>query len=1021
MTPQQTHPSGGRKRISRRLTAAALAVGLTGAAVAAGLGPAGAMPASPTNAKSGSAPAADSSPVQTTVVAPQLSSPSGVAVDPDGNLVVADPGAGGGGGAGLILERSGTGVRSLGFSNLYYPESVAADASGNRYVADTYNNRVLKLSSTGVVSTLGFSGLNKPKGLAVDGTGKVYVSDSVNHRVLAITTGGTVSTVGAGLGTPEDLAVASSGSVYVVDTSSGGHQVWKIPSGGVPAVVPFTGLVAPAGIAVDASETVVVADSSGSGTRIVKRTSGGVQTTTEQPSINYATGLALDGAGNLFVADANDHQIAKITPTGSVNWVPFGRITTPGAAGVAVDAAGTTYVTDSTDDLVRAYSPASGLRLLPFTGLSNPQGIAVDGDGSVYVADFDNDRVVKLTSVGVQSVVGFTGLDGPSGLVVDAAKTLYVTDRFHDRVVKRTAGGTQSTVGFTGLGDPTGLARSAAGDLYVVDANAVKELPAAGAQVTIPFAHTPNRWIAVDGNGTVYIGQSADTVTQRTSGGVESTVDLPDLGYPSGLAVDGSGTLYVADSSRIMTKPVGGHPVELGRNSLSAGRPLAIGSAGQVIAADSDNRRLLEIPGGGTTAPIGFPGMGLTSALAAGSDGHIYVGTSAAVFDRAPDGTASTMGFTHSGAQNLAVDSAQTVYLQTLGGVYKLPKGGAESTVSLPSGMGGIEAVAVDDTDALYVIGSLKSVKIAKSGTVTDLGITSGTLTQAFVDRHHNLFISKFDSDQVIERYAGGGTAVLPLVGVRDPRGVALDADDNVYVSSLGGLVKLTGWPSGPPYAPFGSWSALVTRQYQDLTGKPPTASELSAATTPLAAGSKTPGQVDDALRRGTENSTNVDPTARLYRAFLGRAPDAGGLKFWIGHRRDGSYSLTKMADSFADSNEFKTKYGSLSNKAFVTRIYTDVLGRAADSSGVAYWTKKLDTKAKTRGGVMVGFSESNEYKRKQLENTDASVAYILLMGRAPSAGEASTWVTAEKGGTPHATLLDGLLDSAAYAKHITG
>ena len=198
------------------------------------------------------------------------------------------------------------------------------------------------------------------------------------------------------------------------------------------------------------------------------------------------------------------------------------------------------------------------------------------------------------------------------------------------------------------------------------------------------------------------------------------------------------------------------------------------------------------------------------------------------------------------------------------------------------------------------------------------------------------------------------------------------------------------------PFAPFPSWSALVTRQYQDLTGKAPTASELSSWATQLSNRTKTVGQLIDSLRRGTENTANVDPVARLYRAFLGRAPDAGGYKFWLNRRRTGTWTLNRIADSFATSNEFKTKYGAFSNRQFVTRIYTEVLGRTADPSGVDYWTKKLDTKARTRGGVMVGFSESNEYKRKQRETTDVSMAYILLLGRAPDTTETGTWVEAQ-------------------------
>jgi hypothetical protein len=235
-----------------------------------------------------------------------------------------------------------------------------------------------------------------------------------------------------------------------------------------------------------------------------------------------------------------------------------------------------------------------------------------------------------------------------------------------------------------------------------------------------------------------------------------------------------------------------------------------------------------------------------------------------------------------------------------------------------------------------------------------------------------------------------------------------------------------SGWldpnpPPTPKYAPFTSWSALVERQHRDVVGRAPTVAETTSWVSKGEAGTATAAQLVDSLRRSTENTANVDPTARLYRAFLGRAPDAGGLEFWIGRRRAGTWNLTRMADSFAASNEFKTKYGTLTNRQFVTRIYTDVLGRTADPSGVNYWTGKLDRKERTRGGVMVGFSESGEYLRKQSQNTDVSVAYIFLLDRVPNAAETKAWVDRQVAGTPHTTLIEEILASRAYAVRVAG
>jgi len=215
----------------------------------------------------------------------------------------------------------------------------------------------------------------------------------------------------------------------------------------------------------------------------------------------------------------------------------------------------------------------------------------------------------------------------------------------------------------------------------------------------------------------------------------------------------------------------------------------------------------------------------------------------------------------------------------------------------------------------------------------------------------------------------------------------------------------------------FASWADLLTLHFRAIVNRDPTTAERADWEAALELGSSTPGQFDDALRRSPENRANVDPVVRLYRAFLGRAPDANGLRYWIARKRAvppaRTWSLTQLANQFTASSEFQRTYGALSNKAFVTRIYTDVLGRPTDPSGVAFWTKQLDTKRRTRATVMVGFSESNEYQRKQAANTDVAIAYLSLVGRMPTVAETTTWTTAAAGGATNAELLDDLVDAA--------
>ncbi len=79
----------------------------------------------------------------------------------------------------------------------------------------------------------------------------------------------------------------------------------------------------------------------------------------------------------------------------------------------------------------------------------------------------------------------------------------------------------------------------------------------------------------------------------------------------------------------------------------------------------------------------------------------------------------------------------------------------------------------------------------------------------------------------------------------------------------------------------------------------------------------------------------------RLYSAYFLRAPDLGGLRYWIG-RLQGGQSLQSASQFFSESPEFKTRYGSLNNGQFVDLVYQNVLGRAPDTSGRAHWVNGL-------------------------------------------------------------------------------
>jgi sugar lactone lactonase YvrE len=294
------------------------------------------------------------------------------------------------------------------------PEGVAVDASGNIYVADYGNDKIRKITSTGVVSTLAgidafgsddgpvaTATFNLPMDVAVDASGNVYVADYNNNKIRKITWSGIVSTLaGSGVqgstdGTgaaatfhlPTGVAVDASGNVYVADSES--NKIRKITPGGVVTTLAGSGSAGNA-------------DGSGAAA-----------------SFNNPRGVTVDAFGNIYVADHGNHKIRKITPAGTVS-----TLAGSGTLG-------------STDGI----GTAASFRF--------PHSVAVDVFGNVYVADKSNNKIRKITKAGVVSTLSGSGSSGaadgtgtaasfdqPAGIAVDVSGNIYVADTQNKKIRK---------------------------------------------------------------------------------------------------------------------------------------------------------------------------------------------------------------------------------------------------------------------------------------------------------------------------------------------------------------------------------------------------------------------------------------------------------------------------------------------------------------------------------------------------------------------------------------------------------
>jgi secreted trypsin-like serine protease len=230
------------------------------------------------------------------------------------------------------------------------------------------------------------------------------------------------------------------------------------------------------------------------------------------------------------------------------------------------------------------------------------------------------------------------------------------------------------------------------------------------------------------------------------------------------------------------------------------------------------------------------------------------------------------------------------------------------------------------------------------------------------------------------------------------------------YPSYFTRVPAFAGWIQGQiRYGAQPNASAFVKRQYLDLFGRQPTSTELFYGVAGLEDGQSTAAYVAGLLENATFKARSGG-VIRLYKAIFLRAPDSAGLTFWMGEINRG-VSLKRIADLMVRAQEFKTMYGSLGDADFVDLVYDNVLGRPPSDTDRTYWATELSSGRRTRGQVMVGFSESAEYRTATDPDTRVTAAFWALVRRVPTPTEITQWKPRSTG-----DIARFLLTSYSYA-----
>jgi len=204
--------------------------------------------------------------------------------------------------------------------DLNRPRGVAVDAAGNIYIADTTNDRIIRVDTSGTSEILETGFIDEPHGLFIQNGSntRLYIADQKNNRIKTIVFlkyFPLIWVINAGsLKKPRGVTVDCAGNVFIADSDN--HRIKQVAGTGEVSIFNTGPLDHPWDVAADDRGSIYVADEKNN--RLIKVDTREAVTTIAG-SLNKPHGVAVAASGNTYIADTDNHYVRKVDPAGVIS------------------------------------------------------------------------------------------------------------------------------------------------------------------------------------------------------------------------------------------------------------------------------------------------------------------------------------------------------------------------------------------------------------------------------------------------------------------------------------------------------------------------------------------------------------------------------------------------------------------------------------------------------------------------------------------------------------------------------